>query len=86
MPEHTTPKRISLAIGEDMRELYETVCELENVTPEQGFNIIFRPWVEKLVHDFGMKPDADLLLLDEIEARMNELFPKPVERAGGYVG
>ena len=72
--------------GKLTRELYKTVCELENVSPEQGFSIIFRPWIEKLVHDFGMKPDADLILLDEIEARMNELFPKPVIQAGGYVG
>jgi len=74
MPSHTKPKRISLAIGEEMRSLYRAVCELENVSPEQGFYIIFRPWVEKIVRELGVRPDIDPVFLDSIEERVNILF------------
>lgn len=80
MPSHTKPKRISLAIGEEMRSLYRAVCELENVTPEQGFYIIFRPWVEKIVRELGMKSDVSVHLLSSVESRMNEIFSKSVGR------
>jgi len=67
-------KRISIPVGQELYELYDALCSIEHVSREDGFRMIFKPWVDDVINGLYMKPDIDIFELVAIETRVKELF------------
>ena len=50
--------------SEQLRDLFDACCELENVGCAQGFGIILHPWVEHILNSFGSDPYGNIDNLD----------------------
>ncbi len=71
--------------SEQLRDLFDACCEIENVDRAQGFGIILRPWVEHVLNSLGTDPYGNIDQLAFIQGQLNEVFPPPKISAGGYV-
>ena len=71
--------------SEQLRDLFDVCCEIENVDRAQGFGIILRPWVEHILNSLGSDPCGNIDQLGVVQDKLNEVFPRPKISAGGYV-
>lgn len=66
--------RLCLNLGGDTVALFKAVADIKKLTVEQCFVVAMRPYVLSLVEELAMNPDADVLLLEEIEHAVSEIL------------
>jgi len=61
-------------IGSDFYQLYDALCECENVTREEAFKAMMRPWAEYVLNKLAESPSANIEALENIEYAIKGLF------------
>ena len=73
-------------VDEPLKNFFYASCEVLGYSKAQAFSGMLRPFLEGVLRELELHPEADTAAIDAIHDQLETLLPMARVKPGGYVG